>query len=249
MNILICGFTGKMGQAILNQSKICDDIKIVEGFDREEAIKNYNGDVKVFSNLNDSKIADMVVDYSHHTLIKRIVDFCVQRKLPLVVGTTGHNEEELQYIINASKFIPVFKSSNMSQGVFVLNKLIREATKMLENYDIEIIEKHHNQKADSPSGTALMMARAVEDVKSNVELVFGRNPNSQKRKSQEIGIHSIRGGGIVGEHEIEFISESEVISIKHESFSKNVFADGTIRAIRFLNGKNAGFYEMKNLFD
>ena len=177
------------------------------------------------------------------------IDFCVKNKTPLVLATKGLTAKHENEVEEASKVIPIFKSSNMSEGVFVLLNLIKKATQMLDGWDVEIIEKHHNLKKDAPSGTGLMMAREVSQIRQDAELVFGRTPASEKRKPQEIGIHAIRGGGYVGDHEIDFISENEVIKISHEAFSKSVFADGALKAAKFLINKPANLYTMKNLFE
>ena len=137
----------------------------------------------------------------------------------------------------------------MSEGVFVLLNLINKATQMLEGWDIEIIEKHHSHKADAPSGTGVMMLNEVKSQRGGVEAVYGRNPSSSKRTPQEVGLHSVRGGGVVGEHEINFFNEHETIKISHEAFSKGIFAEGALKAAKFIYGKQAGLYGMKNLFD
>lgn len=252
MNILISGFCGKMGQTVYNTAKNFNDINVVEGLDRQEAIDDYRCDVqalKLVSNINDATMCDVVVDFSHYTLTKTILDYCVKNKKPLVLATTGITKEDEQNILTASKVIPIFRSSNMSEGVFVLLNLISKATKMLEGWDIEIIEKHHNQKVDAPSGTGIMMLNEVKSQRKGVEAVYGRNPSSSKRAPQEVGIHAIRGGGVVGEHEINFFNEHETIKISHEAFSKGIFAEGALKAVKFIYGKEPGLYTMKNLFD
>ena len=251
MNILICGFAGKMGQTIYNLSKRYKDLIVTEGLVLPEVINEYKGKyegVNIIDNINESKNADVVIDFSFHTFTKQVLDFCVSKKIPLVLGTTGHTTEELKDIEEASKKVAIFKSNNMSVGVYVLNELIKEATKRLENWDIEIVEKHHHHKVDAPSGTAKMMVDSVTEVKKNVNLVVGRTAGDAKRNNNDVTIHSIRGGGYVGEHEIEYVSDSEVIKITHEAFSKEVFAYGALKAVQFIYGKNAGLYNMKNLF-
>lgn len=252
MNIMICGFCGKMGQTVFNTAKNFNDINVVEGLDRQEAIDDYRCELqalKLVSNINDATKCDVVVDFSHFSLTKIILDYCVKNKKPLVLATTGIKKEDEQNIIEASKVIPIFRSSNMSEGVFVLLNLINKATQMLEGWDIEIIEKHHSHKADAPSGTGVMMLNEVKSQRGGVEAVYGRNPSSSKRTPQEVGLHSIRGGGVVGEHEINFFNEHETIKISHEAFSKGIFAEGALKAAKFIYGKQAGLYGMKNLFD
>lgn len=251
MNILICGFAGKMGQTIYNLAKKTKDLTVTEGLVLPEMLEDYKGKfegVNVISNINEGKLADIVIDFSFHTVTKQVLDFCVSSNIPLVLGTTGHTNEELKQIEEASKKIAIFKSNNMSVGVYVLNELIKEATKRLENWDIEIIEKHHHHKVDAPSGTAKMMVDSVREVKKDINVVVGRTEGDAKRNNNDVTLHSIRGGGYVGEHEIEYVSDSEVIKITHEAFSKEVFADGALKATQFLYGKKAGLYNMKNLF-
>ncbi len=251
MNILICGFAGKMGQTIYNLSKKNKNLVVTEGLVLPEMLNDYKGKYEGFniiSNINESCNADIVIDFSFHTVTKQVLDFCMLKNIPLVLGTTGHTQEELKQIEDASKKIAIFKSNNMSVGVYVLNELIKEATKRLNGWDIEIIEKHHKHKVDAPSGTAKMMVDSVREVKSNINVVVGRTQGDAKREDSDITLHSIRGGGYVGEHEIEYISDSEVIKITHEAFSKEVFADGALKATMFLYGKKAGLYNMKNLF-
>lgn len=252
MNILICGFSGKMGQTIYNCTKKDKDLVVTEGLvlpAEVEACQNAHKEVKVFGDINMSTNCDIVIDFSHFSLTSTVIDFCVKNKKPLVLATTGLTAKHESEVEEASKVIPIFKSSNMSEGVFVLLNLIKKATQMLDGWDVEIIEKHHNLKKDAPSGTGLMMAREVSQIRQDAELVFGRTPASEKRKPQEIGIHAIRGGGYVGDHEIDFISENEVIKISHEAFSKSVFADGALKAAKFLINKPANLYTMKNLFE
>lgn len=250
MNILICGFAGKMGQTIYNLSKKSKDLEVTEGLVIPEMLNDYKEKfegVNIISNINESKTADCVIDFSFHTVTKDVLDFCVSKNIPLVLGTTGHTEEELKYINDASKKIAIFKSNNMSVGVYILNQLIIEATKKMKDWNIEIIEKHHNEKADSPSGTAKMMLESVKEIKKDINVLVGRNEGYAKRNNNDVCVHSIRAGGYAGEHEIDYVSNSEVIKITHEAFSRDVFADGALKASKFIIGKKAGLYNMKNL--
>ena len=252
MKVLLSGFCGKMGQVVYNQSKNFADIEITEGFDRKEIIDNFSCNfdgVNLISDLSMSKNCDLVIDFSHFSNVKKILDFCVKNNKPLVLATTGLDSELESEVLKASNNIPIFKSSNMSEGVYVLLNLINKATKMLHGWDIEIVEKHHRDKVDAPSGTGLMMLDEVKAERKDATALIGRNRESGKRNPNEIGMHSIRGGGIVGEHEIEFISDNESIKITHEAFSKGIFADGALKAALFLLNKKAGLYTMKNLFD
>ena len=252
MNILLSGFCGKMGQVVFQCAKNFNNLQITEGFDREESIKNFPcdiGKVNLFSNLDSSKNCDVVIDFSHISNLDNVLQFCNKNKKPLVLATTGLTEEDNKKVEDLSKIVPVFKSGNMSEGVYILLNLIKKATSMLQGWDIEIVEKHHNLKVDAPSGTAKMMLNEVKKVRKNVTESFGRNPNSGKRKLNEVGLHSIRGGGVVGEHEIEFFSENEVIKITHEAFSKGIFAEGALKAALFIFNKSPKLYCMDDLFN
>ena len=252
MKVLIVGFDGRMGQAIYNKLSKVEGFEVTEGHVFESNIPSLQEkypDIKFISNITDSKNCDMIVDFSHHSLTGRILDFCVENKKALVLGTTGLSEELERKVIDSAKVVPIFKSSNMSTGVFVMLNLIKQATKMLEGWDIEIIEKHHKGKKDAPSGTAFMMAQEVTDIRKDAELVFGRNPASPMRSSQEVGIHAIRAGGAAGEHEIDFFYGSEVLKITHEAYSREIFVDGAVKATVFLANKKPGYYTMKNLFE
>lgn len=252
MKVLIVGFDGRMGQAIYNKISKIEGFEVTEGHVYEQnipSLKERYPEINFISNISQSTNCDIVVDFSHHTLTNSILDFCVENKKSLVIGTTGLSEELENKIIDSSKVIPIFKSSNMSAGVFVMLNLVKQATKMLDGWDIEIIEKHHKGKKDAPSGTAFMIAQEVTDIRKEAELVFGRNPASSMRSNQEIGVHAIRGGGAAGEHEIEFYNGSEVIKITHEAYSRESFVDGAVKATVFLSKQKPGYYTMKNLFD
>lgn len=250
MKILIVGFCGKMGQVVYNCAKQFNNIEVVEGFDRKEAIDGYlcQG-VKLVSNLDDATESEVVVDFSHSSITDNVIDYCTKTKKPLVLATTGLSANTEDKLKQASKVIPIFRSANMSEGVYALLQIIKQATKMLEGWDIEIVEKHHNQKADAPSGTAKMMLNEVLQIRPKYHGIFGRNQNSGKREPTEIGVHAIRGGGAVGEHEIEFFSENEEIKISHMSYSKQIFAEGALKAAVYIYKKQPGLYGMKNLFE
>ena len=170
--------------------------------------------------------ADAIIDFSHHSCIGDVLAYATKTKTPLVIATTGFNDEELNMIMEASKEIPVFHSYNMSLGVNVLLKLVKEAAKSLKGFDIEIIEKHHNLKVDSPSGTAVMIGNAVKEVLPDTEFIYGRHGRTEKRNNNEVGIHAIRGGTIVGEHTTIFAGHDEVVELTHTAQSKDIFAKG-----------------------
>ncbi len=252
MKVALNGFFGQMGQIIYNLSKNFNDIEIVYGIDRKEIIiqekQDING-VKITNNIYDATDCDIVIDFSSNSAISRLLDFCIKYKKPLVLATTGFNNCQEQEIINASKFIPIFKSGNFSQGIHYFLETIKVIAKKTFDWDIEICEVHHNKKIDIPSGTAKMMFQKIKEVRPNLVANIGRQNTYKIRTQNEVGIHSLRGGGVVGEHIINFYNSYESISIKHTAFSREVFAFGAIKACKFLINKQNGIYEMKNLFD
>lgn len=223
-----------------------NDFKISAGVD-----KSTNESVKfpIYEKLSDVKEnADIVIDFSNHKAVKSLLEDAALKNLPVVIATTGFDENEKNIIYKTSDIIPIFMSANMSVGVNLIIQLVSEAAKVLEGYDIEIIEKHHNQKIDSPSGTALMIANAIKGASSNdYNFVYGRNPQSGKRKPGEIGIHSVRGGTIVGEHDVIFAGNDEIVEINHTALSRKIFAQGALKAAQFLYGKKPGLYSMSDL--
>ena len=243
MKIIINGALGKMGvelTRIINESE--KDYEVVAGADPRA-----DGSNNIFVKLSDfSGDADIIIDFSHHAATKELMDYAVSRNLPVIVSTTGHDEAELKMIEEASKKIPVFHSANMSLGVAMLSDFACCAATLMPDADIEIVETHHNQKLDAPSGTALMLARDIKCVKEDAEFVCGRN-GQHKREKQEIGIHAVRRGGIVGIHEIIFSNGTETITIKHEAHSRSLFADGALVAADFMMGKKPGLYNMNSL--
>lgn len=244
MNIIINGSRGKMGKAIYDIAKDSDDIKVVAGVD----IKSEDGDIKIYDDIfKVSENADVIIDFSNPGAIKSLSEYASKRKIPLVVGTTGLTDEHKDMLSKASKDVAVFVSHNMCLGVFLMVNLARKAARILNDYDIEIVEKHHNQKIDAPSGTALMIADAIKKEKTNAEYVYSRKDRYQKRDKNEIGIHSIRAGNIVGEHQVIFGGEDEVIEITHKLGSRNVLAFGALRAAAFTILQKPGLYNMEDL--
>jgi len=251
IKILLVGFCGNMGQAFLNETIKHKDVKIVEGFDKQRNITKIQSKPKnilLSASFSKFKNCDVVVDFSNHLLIGKILKFCIKRKRPLVIGTTGFTDEETNLILDASKSIPIFISSNMSEGVFVLLELIKQATHKLKDWDIEVIEKHHSLKKDAPSGTAVEILKQVKEIKKDSNFVYGRCPLSLPRQKHEIGVHSVRGGGAVGEHHVQFFNNNEVLTLSHEAFSKQCFASGAVKAVKFISKKKLGLFKMKNLF-
>ncbi|MBQ2932436.1 MAG: 4-hydroxy-tetrahydrodipicolinate reductase [Clostridia bacterium] len=246
INILLCGSNGKMGNAVRRVAQNDDFINIAAGYD----INNSGCEFPVYDNL--SKITekiDCIIDFSHPSLTDSILDFAKANKIPAVICTTGLSKDQISKIDFYSKEIPIFFSANMSIGVNLIIDLVQKAAKVLEsNFDIEIIEKHHNQKLDAPSGTALAIADAIADTVSyNAKYTFDRHAVRQKRDKAEIGIHAVRGGNIVGEHSVIFAGCDEVIELKHSATSKEVFAVGAVRAAIFMKDKPAGLYSMSDL--
>lgn len=247
INILLSGANGKMGQAVTRVAAESDSACIVAGFDINTA---QSSTYPVYDNIDDIKEKiDVIIDFSHPSMLDNILNFAVANSIPAVICTTGLSKEQISRIEYESKNTPIFFSANMSIGVNLLIDLVCRAAKILEsNFDIEIIEKHHNQKLDAPSGTALAIADALSDAVSyNPEYVYDRHSVRKKRDKQEIGLHAVRGGTIVGEHNVIFAGTDEVIEVKHSATSKEVFAVGAVRAAIFIKDMKPGLYTMKDL--
>ncbi|MBR6090728.1 MAG: 4-hydroxy-tetrahydrodipicolinate reductase [Anaerolineaceae bacterium] len=245
MKILVNGSGGHMGQIICSMAKEgrCGTELGAQIDPKTVAEPEKN----IFTNLNDFEgEVDCVVDFSNHAATKQLLDYCIANELPVVIATTGQTEAEKDMINAAARQIPVFFSANMSVGVAVLADIARKAAAAFPEADIEIIEKHHNRKLDVPSGTALMLANAIHDVRESAEFVIGRHENG-KRQPKEIGIHSIRLGNEVGTHEIIISNGNETITLRHEAENRALFAEGALRAAAFLAGKPAGLYTMKDM--
>ncbi len=247
LRVLVNGCLGKMGTVLSKCVMEDNELEFVCGVSQ-----NPPSDIpfKVYSSCKDVKEdIDVIIDFSHHLALDDVLSFAIDLKKPLVIATTGYNEDELYKIKNASKIIPIFHSSNMSLGVNVLLKLVKDAAKLLDSFDIEIIEKHHNKKIDAPSGTALMIADGIKEVLPHLEYNHGRHGRSCKRSENELGIHAIRGGSIVGEHTVIFAGHDEVVEIQHTAQSKDIFAKGSIAAAKFLVNKNPGYYNMDDMLN
>ncbi len=244
MKIILNGFSGRMGAAVLEvTSNGYMNSEVVAGVD----IVYKDGDIPCYSSFSDVKeTADCIIDFSNHASIKAVADYAVASSLPLVVSTTGHTEEEKEIIRKAAEAVPVFYSANMSMGVALLCRMATLAAKTLPGADIEIVETHHNRKLDAPSGTALMIANAIKSVRENAKFIFGRS-GMAKREADEIGVHAVRRGNIVGIHEVTVSTDYETITIKHEAHSRTLFAEGAIAAADFLIGKPAGLYDMTSV--
>lgn len=246
-NILLCGASGKMGHAVCRAVNNTDGACVTAGFDINIPT---DVDFPVYTDITKvSEEVDVIIDFSHPSMTDAILDYAKNTNTPAVICTTGLSGEQVSKISQTAKDVPIFFSANMSLGVNLLIDLAKRASKMLEdNFDIEIIEKHHNQKLDAPSGTALAIADAIADTVSyEAEYTYDRHSVRRKRRNSEIGIHAVRGGTIVGEHSIIFAGCDEVIELKHSAASKEVFAVGAVKAAVFLKDKPAGMYAMSDL--
>ena len=242
------GCNGKMGQMIAGLIREDEEIELVAGIDVYDEGKN---DFPVFSKIGDCDVeADVIIDFCNPAAIDGLMDYCVEKQVPCVVCTTGLSGEQLQHVEEASKKVAVLRSANMSLGINMLLKLLKEATAILApaGFDIEIVEKHHNLKLDAPSGTALALGDSVNEVLNNeYEYVYDRSQRRQQRPKKEIGFSAVRGGTIVGDHDVIFAGTDEVVTFSHTAYSKAVFGKGAIQAAKFLKGKGAGLYDMSQV--
>ena len=245
VKILMHGCNGKMGRMITEIVKNEEDAVIAAGVDKFTGIPN---DYPVFEEIAQCDVdVDVVIDFSNAGAVDELLDYCVKKSLPVVLCTTGLSDEQLKKVDECSEKIAVLKSANMSMGINLLLKLLKDAVKVLApaGYDIELVEKHHNQKLDAPSGTALALADCINEAMGNeYEYVYDRSQVRKKRDAKEIGISAVRAGTIVGEHEVIFAGTDEVIEFKHTAYSRSVFAKGAVEAGKFLAGQPAGMYDM-----
>ncbi len=249
VRIIMHGCNGKMGQTITNIVKEDADCEIVAGVDLSDHIQN---SYPVFRSMAECNVdADVVIDFTGAAAVDALLDQCEEKKLPVVLCSTGLSEEQIQRATKKStEIIPVLKSANMSLGINVLLKLLKEAAAQFApaGFDIEIVEKHHNLKLDAPSGTALALADSInEEMDGQYEYVYDRSQRRQKRDKKELGISAVRGGTIVGDHDVIFAGVDEVITFSHRAYSKAVFAKGAVQAAKFLAGKPAGLYDMSDV--
>ena len=244
LKVLLCGSKGKMGAAVKAAMENRDDVKVAAEVD----VRVLDGEENAFSSFD--KVVgeyDCIIDFSHPSVTDSMLKYAVDTKTAVVLCTTGLSDEQIANAKNAAKEIPLFFSANMSLGVNLLVSLCKKAVEILgDDFDVEIIEKHHNQKIDAPSGTALLLANAMNG-DNKYDYVYDRQSVRKKREKREMGIHSVRGGNIVGEHEVIFAGHDEVVSLKHSATSKEVFAVGAVNAAVFLTGQDAGLYDMQDL--
>lgn len=248
IRIIMHGCNGAMGQVITGIAAEDKELSIVAGIDPRDTKQN---DYPVFKSLDACGVeADVIVDFASVKAIDELLEYSVKKKLPVVVCTTGLSEEQAKKVEEASRQVAVLRSANMSLGVNLLLKLVKEAALTLAEagFDIEILEKHHNQKLDAPSGTALALADSINEAMNQAyHYKYDRTLTREKRDKTEIGIQSIRGGSIVGEHDVIFAGTDEVITFNHTAYSKAIFAKGAVSAAKFLAGKKPGFYTMKDV--
>ena len=246
--IIMIGCNGRMGQMITDMVKQDDECTIVAGID---IVDNRDNGYPVYTKLADCDVeADAIIDFTSATDFESRMDYAVDKQIPIIECSTGLSEEQMDYLKKASEKVAVLKSANMSLGINLLMKLLKEAAVKLagDGFDVEIVEKHHNQKLDAPSGTALALADSInEAMDDRYEYIYDRSQVRQKRDKKELGISAVRGGTIVGEHEVIFAGTDEVITFKHTAYSRAVFAKGSITAAKYLKGKAAGLYDMSDV--
>ncbi|MBE5787243.1 MAG: 4-hydroxy-tetrahydrodipicolinate reductase [Clostridiales bacterium] len=241
LRILLSGACGRMGRQVAAAAEECG-VVIVAGVD----VHPQDAPFPVYPSFSlVREDADVIVDFSRPEVLPTLLAYASEKKLPLVLAATGYNAQDLAAIEQASALVPVFRSANMSIGVYVLRVLAHQATQLLPGFDIEIVEKHHNQKADAPSGTAIMLYDAVKSPDSLP--IHGRHTRTEKREACEIGLHAVRGGTVAGEHEVGFYGKGESVLLTHSAQDRSIFAFGALRAARFIQGKPAGAYDMESL--
>ncbi len=248
MKILISGCNGSLGQAISKVIEEKSDIEIIAGLSRSP--KKANNSYPVYTSIFECKDeVDVIIDCSNPQCLPDLLKYAVERNIPLLIATTGLSKENMEDIKTASKKIPVIHTANTSLGLNLLITLVKKAALVLEeNFDIEIIEKHHNKKIDAPSGSAFMIADAInQELDNSKKYLYGRSGTEEKRTKNEIGIHAIRGGTICGEHNVIFAGLDEIIEIKHIALSKKVFALGAVKAAKYIVNKDSGLYNMEDL--
>lgn len=238
MKIIVNGSNGRMGKELVKLIK--------EGYRGSNLGAEINRGISTLDDYTGE--ADCIIDFTHHAQTRDLINYALKRKLPLVIATTGQDEEELSLIKEAGQEIPIFFSANMSVGIALLVELAKTSAKIMGDADIEIIEKHHKEKVDAPSGTALLLADSIREVRSQAKYVMGRS-GFEKRDPNEIGIHALRMGNIFGEHEVIIASDTQTISLKHEVHNRALFAEGALSAAQFLLNKGPGIYKMQDMIN
>ena len=246
IKVLINGCNGKMGQEVIKAIHDNEKFTVLNGVDKEE---NPDYIFPVYTNINDIKEKpDVIIDFSIPVATMQILEYAKSNKVPIVIATTGLSEEQKQKIKEYSKAIPIFQSANMSYDINLMKRIVAEVAKNLIGTDIEITETHHNRKVDAPSGTALLLADSINEALGNsMEYNFNRFQNREKRKKNEIGFSSIRGGNIVGEHTVCFFGENDCLEITHKAYSRGLFAEGALKGAEYIVGKENGYYTMDEI--
>ena len=247
LNVFVNGCNGKMGNVVCELIEESENMQIIGGFDK---VSYSDSKFPIFTEVEKINVKpDVIIDFFFFLATLTILDYAKTNKIPIVIATTGFTEEENKIIEEASQIIPIFKSANMSFDIMIMKKIVSWLAPLLKNTDIEIIEAHHNRKVDSPSGTAQMLADSInESLGNTLHCEYNRHDKHEKRDKNEIGMSSIRGGNIVGEHSVQFIGNFETFEIKHTSYSRNVFAEGALRAAEFIANKQHGMYAMEDIF-
>ena len=245
-DIILVGANGKMGQVICRIAETDPEVRISCGIDISGEKKN---DFPVYTEFNSDVRGNVIVDFSHPSALTSTLEYAKANMVPAIIAATGFSPAQREEIDAAAKEAPIFFSANMSLGINLIIQLAQKAAQLLEDsFDIEIVEKHHNQKLDAPSGTALAIADAINAVsKADNEYIYDRHDVRRKRGKREIGLHAVRGGTIVGEHSVIFAGQDEVVELKHQATSKEVFAAGAVKAAKFMVGKPTGMYNMQDL--
>ncbi len=248
VNVLINGALGRMGRKVYDACMVSEKVKPVCGVDIKE--DKSNPDFPIYSSFSavNEKI-DVIIDFSASVSLDGILSYCVPNKIPAVLCATGYSESDVAKVKEASNKIAIFRSANMSLGVNILVELVKKAASALNGFDIEIVEKHHNQKKDAPSGTALMLADAVKEILPEKFYVYGREGMVGARNKDEIGIHAVRGGNIVGEHDAIFAGVSETVTLSHQATDRAVFAEGAVKAASYIVTKKCGLYDMSDMIN
>jgi 4-hydroxy-tetrahydrodipicolinate reductase len=248
VKMIMHGCNGRMGHVIVDLCKEDQDIQVVAGVD---AYGESSYDFPVFKSLSECNVdADVIVDFSNASAVDGLLDYCVAKAIPVVLCSTGLSAEQLDKVQEASAKVAVLKSANMSVGVNALIKVLKEVSPLFAaaGFDIEIVEKHHNQKLDAPSGTAIALADSInESLNNEYEYVNDRSTRREKRPVKEIGISAVRGGTIVGDHDVIFAGHDEVVTLSHRAYSRAIFGKGAIQAAKFLAGKSSGMYDMSDV--
>lgn len=239
--IILSGALGKMGKAISERIIKDDEMEIIAGVD----IKECDGQYKVYKDVFQIKDnADVIIDFSHPTSLKKIVDYALEYKIPLVIGTTGFTDKHREMLEDASKIIPVFASYNMYIGVSYFLASVKQVLKLYPDSDVSIVDRHHNEKVDAPSGTALMIADAIKEIRPDAKFIYSRAGEDRKPEKNEVEIYSIRAGNLVGEHRVLFAGEDESLELHHQVTSRNVLATGAIKAAKYTLKQKPGYYTL-----